>query len=494
MNKIVFLALIQKEIEKVMSSLEIPRGEVGDRGPRGPEGKEGKSFIFEEHEDKITSIVKSHLPTEVSITEEQLLALKGERGRDGRDGKDFSFEENKSQIHATLNSILDEMKDSLKLKFSDLSEEEVAGLKGAKGRDGKDGKDFSFEENKSQIHATLNSILDEMKESLKLKFSDLSEEEVAGLKGAKGRDGKDGRDFSFDESREEIQAVLTSIVEGLRDDYKLKFSDLTESEVDSLKLKFESLTFEQKQELKGARGQRGKEGSRGPEGKSAFNLAQEAGFEGTESDWIASLKGPQGDRGEKGEQGPRGIRGVPGVVGPRGFTGDQGPRGKDAPKIESVQALSRAGSLRFEFELSNGQRLETPSVKLPQAESYFIPQPQISVGLRKAVLRDSSVYKGAAVLLENKVAKLASAKSLSTSCVIGIVERVYEEFCDIRVFGETEESIAGILIGDLYLSNEVDGGLIPTPPITSGHVRLRVGQSITEGKIIFMRGDATLIV
>jgi hypothetical protein len=40
---------------------------------------------------------------------------------------------------------------------------------------------------------------------------------------------------------------------------------------------------------------------------TAYAIAVKNGFEGTEVDWLASLKGVKGDRGEKGEQGARGI-------------------------------------------------------------------------------------------------------------------------------------------------------------------------------------------
>lgn len=41
-------------------------------------------------------------------------------------------------------------------------------------------------------------------------------------------------------------------------------------------------------------------------GKSAYEVALDNGFEGTEEEWLASLKGEQGEQGEKGEQGERG--------------------------------------------------------------------------------------------------------------------------------------------------------------------------------------------
>ena len=49
----------------------------------------------------------------------------------------------------------------------------------------------------------------------------------------------------------------------------------------------------------------------GDDGKSAYEIALDEGFEGTETEWLESLKGEDGDRGEQGE---RGLDGVSPVV------------------------------------------------------------------------------------------------------------------------------------------------------------------------------------
>ena len=47
----------------------------------------------------------------------------------------------------------------------------------------------------------------------------------------------------------------------------------------------------------------------GRDGASAYALAVKNGFEGTEADWLASLKGDTGPQGEKGDTGPQGEKG-----------------------------------------------------------------------------------------------------------------------------------------------------------------------------------------
>ena len=62
-------------------------------------------------------------------------------------------------------------------------------------------------------------------------------------------------------------------------------------------------------------------------GYSAYEIAVEHGYEGTEEEWLASLKGAQGDPGEQGPQGEPGATGPQGETGPKGDTGEQGPKG-----------------------------------------------------------------------------------------------------------------------------------------------------------------------
>lgn len=99
-------------------------------------------------------------------------------------------------------------------------------------------------------------------------------------------------------------------------------------------------------------------GAQGIQGLSAYQVAVQHGFEGTEAEWLISLKGekgetgPKGDKGDTGEkgatgergpqglQGERGLQGVqgeqgePGIQGPAGPTGPKGEQGEPGPKGE----------------------------------------------------------------------------------------------------------------------------------------------------------------
>lgn len=82
----------------------------------------------------------------------------------------------------------------------------------------------------------------------------------------------------------------------------------------------------------GTDGLDGTDGKDGAPGISAYQLAVLNGYSGTESEWLASLKGETGETGEPGPQGPKGDRGADGAKGEKGDRGDVGPQGEIGPQ------------------------------------------------------------------------------------------------------------------------------------------------------------------
>lgn len=78
----------------------------------------------------------------------------------------------------------------------------------------------------------------------------------------------------------------------------------------------------------------GTAGPQGEPGASAYEVAVENGFTGTEEQWLESLKG---------EPGPQGIQGEQGEQGPQGPQGPQGQAGKDA----SINSVYPVGSFYY---------------------------------------------------------------------------------------------------------------------------------------------------
>src|SRR5690625_2342276 len=71
-------------------------------------------------------------------------------------------------------------------------------------------------------------------------------------------------------------------------------------------------------------------GGEGEPGKSAYEIAVEHGFVGSEEEWLESLKGEKGDKGDPGEPGATGATGA------KGDKGDKGDPGADGFPTEAM--------------------------------------------------------------------------------------------------------------------------------------------------------------
>ena len=91
---------------------------------------------------------------------------------------------------------------------------------------------------------------------------------------------------------------------------------------------------------KGNTGAKGNPGQDGADGKSAYAIAVEHGYEDSEDKWLLSLKGEKGDAGERGEKGDTGLQGERGEKGETGQQGEQGPKGeKGDPGDRGLQGV-----------------------------------------------------------------------------------------------------------------------------------------------------------
>jgi hypothetical protein len=96
------------------------------------------------------------------------------------------------------------------------------------------------------------------------------------------------------------------------------------------------------QGIQGIQGEPGNDGAPGADGDSAYEVAVTNGFVGTESAWLASLVGPEGPQGDQG------IQGVPGDDGEQGIQGIPGPVGPALPPFSVTGAVTtRVGSHRL---------------------------------------------------------------------------------------------------------------------------------------------------
>ncbi len=79
-------------------------------------------------------------------------------------------------------------------------------------------------------------------------------------------------------------------------------------------------------------------GAQGIQGLSAYQVAVQHGFEGTEAEWLISLKGEKGETGPKGDKGNTGEKGATGERGPQGLQGERGPQGLQGERgLQGIQ-------------------------------------------------------------------------------------------------------------------------------------------------------------
>lgn len=94
-------------------------------------------------------------------------------------------------------------------------------------------------------------------------------------------------------------------------------------------------------------------GEKGDPGASAYEIAVKNGFEGTELEWLASLKGEKGEQGLPGEKGDTGSQGIQGIQGPKGEKGDTGAKGE--PGIQGIAGeKGESGASAYEIAVNNG--------------------------------------------------------------------------------------------------------------------------------------------
>ena len=87
-------------------------------------------------------------------------------------------------------------------------------------------------------------------------------------------------------------------------------------------------------------------GGSGGSGASAYDIAIENGFEGTEAEWLESLKGSDGTDGAKGDKGDTGARGL---------KGDKGDAGADGVGIVDIAKTNTSGLIdTYTITLTDG--------------------------------------------------------------------------------------------------------------------------------------------
>lgn len=333
MKENIFIALIDKIVDEKINNIKQPL--------RGKKGDSGRPFVFSDHVEEIRSQIND------------------------------SLEKIKPELVLKFSSLSKDEKEELGLKFSDLTPEEKEQLKGQKGKDGTNGRSFSFEENKQDIELIISAYIESVKEDLKIKFSDLTPENVESLKGCagprgqkgkRGERGEDGKGFHFKDHKQSITEIIYNHIADEKESLKLKFSDLSPEDKEQLKLKFSDLLSEDIEKLRGPKGANGRVGRKGEQGNdgingdSSYDIWLKEGNTGSKRDFLRSLEG---------------LPGMTGPIGRVGKDGLDGRDGRDAREIIDVEIIQRNDFIEFIFIFNDGSEVVTNKISLPEINSYI---------------------------------------------------------------------------------------------------------------------------
>lgn len=117
--------------------------------------------------------------------------------------------------------------------------------------------------------------------------------------------------------------------------------------------------------LKGAKGDKGDTGAQGPVGPRG--ATGETGAQGEPGE--KGEKGDKGDKGEKGEKGDQGIQGLPGATGATGATGPVGPQGPQGPAGSDASVTSQNIQSALGYKPASSSELTDLSSKVGDLSS-----------------------------------------------------------------------------------------------------------------------------
>ena len=333
-----------------------------------------------------------------------------------------------------------------------------------------------------------------------------------------GRDGKDAPyivDVEIQDNRKEFWLVIT-------------LSDGTRIETNAVTMPSVSNVY-----IAGGGGSSGggggSGGGTGEDGKSAYEIAVENGFVGTEEEWLESLIGPPGPQGPQGIQGIQGEPGLPGADGADGADGlsayeiavNNGFVGTEAEWLESLKASVEF----FDEGISLGTASELDFVGSGVTATKVGDRVTVTItsgtGSSTEVLEnvacESDVYVGAAVYLDevitgptmmsdwntlqevisldadnsSVIAKNALANAWETSNVVGIVEsKPTSTTCNIRLYGASVNLYLGLdLNKDYYLSHTTPGLIVMGESAPKTGVLVRIGTPLSQRRLKVSIGE-----
>lgn len=184
------------------------------------------------------------------------------------------------------------------------------------------------------------------------------------------------------------------------------------------------------QGIQGEQGLQGTAGIDGIDGFTAYQIAVDNGFIGTEVEWLASLIGPQGEQGVQGEQGIQGIQGEIGLTGPQGEQGIQGLKGDTGDQgLQGISGIDGIdGDSAYQVAVINGfvgtEEEWLASLIGPQGEpgisgTTAVLAHQVKAG--EALTKGQAVYVSSADGTNMIVSKASNATESTSSKTMGLI-------------------------------------------------------------------------
>lgn len=194
--------------------------------------------------------------------------------------------------------------------------------------------------------------------------------------------------------------------------------------------------------------------------KSAYDIAVENGFVGSESEWLDSLKGKDGEKGETGEKGDKGDKGDTGDRGLTGWEGEDGKDGLDGKDGKDGTYVVRSyvdERSHLMLEMSDGHTLDAGYIGLDKAD----------IG-KEPTLSDKNVCvaPGDIYILESNLdypVWSSSDPSVARVAANGIIVAMNEGVCNIiatSVDGKTASCEMTVLNIEYFIN--ADGGAVIT--------------------------------
>lgn len=187
----------------------------------------------------------------------------------------------------------------------------------------------------------------------------------------------------------------------------------------------------------GEKGEPGAPGKDGADGKSAYQIAVDNGYPGTEQAWLASLKGEKGDKGDTGAAGAKGEK------------GDKGDPGKDGTDVD-LTLYAKKNDLAAYLPKSGGMMSGDIDMQTSKKE--------VLIGTQKANSSDGTAVAGGIIEKRtNMTSTIPEMRSFIGSFHNTDIDRFYSLISVRHRNGHNDGSLYGMYIFSDLIS--ADGNL-----------------------------------